>query len=275
MQFTNVSQFYAELRPLTSGPIKFGFAPPIERESESLQDLTEIPGAICYDYYENGLWISNKEYIPKKDDDLPDSQNSISQQVADPATFFHGRNHVVIGVLLNINATDELEAVQFFVNGQEINSQMDVGDIQKPSAKRLWEDPSEFLLSVAPAAYQQAILVLDRQHWEYNRDNEEVESFEEIMQERNQVEDDAEDTAKDTAEDTAKETAEDNAEDTADNGNQSDLPACTEKNCDSYDESDFAEEEDIDNENYDPLGMRDTDFLSDYETDDHALSENY
>ncbi len=255
-----MTRFYAELRPLTPGPIKFGFAPSVEEERESLQDLTAVSGSICYDFYENGLWINNKEYIPRKDNEQSDLEDSETKDPLVPSAKFDSltypqeRKQLIVGVLLDTEAKNELEAVQFFLNGKEMNSQMDTSDIEEFSSKRLWEDLSSFFLSVAPTAFQQAILVLNRQNWKYNRHNEEVSSFEDIAIVENDVDSDVEEEVEEEEEvdEDAWFSADDNELD------------------------DDGEVEDLGIENNDDggaLGLRDIDWLSEYETSDRILTE--
>lgn len=236
------------MRPLTPGPLKVGFAPSVENLDERSQNLSEILGSICYDYYENGLWIYQKEYIPK----ISESSNATSTfpVTADSMAFPGGRDQVVIGVLLNTEAEDELEAVRFFVNGHEVNSMMDVSmDVIQKSSTKQWKDPSQFLLSVAPVAYQQAILVLNREYWKYNRDNDELFAFEKL----------------------AVEVHNDNVGDD-DNGQQDGHNTSNENSFNdapSAPDSDLFDIQDIDNiEDFEaePLGSRDLDWAEDYDT---------
>lgn len=252
VQFVHNAKYYAELRPLTHGPLKVGFASSVKNLSEQKQNLHEIPGSICYDYYENGLWIFQKEYIPKVTNHSSDaSTSSTLQATAHSVTVLQGRDQVVIGVLLDTQAENELEAVRFFVNGHEVNCIMDVSSLKKSSIKP-WKDPSQFLLSVAPVAYGQALLVLEREYWQYNRDNEELIPFDESTKR----------SAMETNENVDDENGQQDVHDISSSRSLfNDVP--------SAQESDVLDQQDIDNfDDYeiDPLGLRDLDWAKEYDT---------
>lgn len=149
------------------GPIKIGFASDVQQMHEVSQSLHLIPGSICFDLYENSIWINQLEYIPK-----PDSTR--------PIVWPQKREQVIIGIVLDTAAANELDAVRFFVNNQEVNRIMDVEDMT-PMATKPWTDPQSYFLSIAPTAYHQAFIALNREFWKYNREDETMRAFDKSL----------------------------------------------------------------------------------------------